>query len=209
MHHDKIGNGYCNDEANNPDCYYDGGDCCKISVNTDYCSECKCYHEETCIAGMNPLVQDGFCHDETNNEACNFDGGDCCTSCINSHYCSNCTCFGEVSLDEVLNEEVADGICNDEYNNAGCNYDGGDCCITNPNTDHCSECVCSTTGIIEYPLFPQIYDKFIELYWLIQVPSGKIVEFMFLRLEVDNNIHLEYSGPDSVYGYYWGTETCL
>jgi hypothetical protein len=24
-----IGNGFCNDEINNADCYYDGGDCCK------------------------------------------------------------------------------------------------------------------------------------------------------------------------------------
>ena len=27
-----IGNGICNDEANNADCYYDGGDCCKFNT---------------------------------------------------------------------------------------------------------------------------------------------------------------------------------
>jgi hypothetical protein len=24
-----IGNGFCNNDTNNADCYYDGGDCCK------------------------------------------------------------------------------------------------------------------------------------------------------------------------------------
>ena len=43
---DLIGNGECNDEANNPNCKYDGGDCClEISVPD------KCYHAETCTAG--------------------------------------------------------------------------------------------------------------------------------------------------------------
>ena len=36
-----IGNGYCNDETNNGNCNFDGGDCC-VNVNTDYCSECSC-----------------------------------------------------------------------------------------------------------------------------------------------------------------------
>ena len=37
-----IGNGYCDDETNNPDCIYDGGDCCLSIANTDHCSECVC-----------------------------------------------------------------------------------------------------------------------------------------------------------------------
>ena len=36
-----IGNGYCNDETNNQDCKYDGGDCC-VNVNTEHCSKCQC-----------------------------------------------------------------------------------------------------------------------------------------------------------------------
>ena len=38
-----VGNGQCNDEANNADCIYDGGDCCGACVNTDQCSDCLCY----------------------------------------------------------------------------------------------------------------------------------------------------------------------
>ena len=37
-----LGNGYCNDETNNADCNYDGGDCCLSSPITDLCSECAC-----------------------------------------------------------------------------------------------------------------------------------------------------------------------
>ena len=40
------GDGNCDDDNNNTDCAYDGGDCCEKSlggpVKTDYCTECKC-----------------------------------------------------------------------------------------------------------------------------------------------------------------------
>ena len=38
-----VGDGYCHDEFNNPDCLYDGLDCCGLNVNTDFCSECSCH----------------------------------------------------------------------------------------------------------------------------------------------------------------------
>ena len=31
---DVVGDGYCNDETNNPECNYDSGDCCGVCVNT-------------------------------------------------------------------------------------------------------------------------------------------------------------------------------
>ena len=37
-----IGDGYCDDINNSPDCTYDGGDCCGDNINTDYCTECQC-----------------------------------------------------------------------------------------------------------------------------------------------------------------------
>ena len=33
-----IGDGYCDDGANNSDCDFDGGDCCGPNVNTIYCT---------------------------------------------------------------------------------------------------------------------------------------------------------------------------
>ena len=45
IYHPKVGDGFCNDETNNLECNYDGGDCCGSCVNTEYCAEC------TCLAG--------------------------------------------------------------------------------------------------------------------------------------------------------------
>ena len=38
-----IGDGYCDDETNNADCNFDGGDCCGPNVNTQWCAQCICY----------------------------------------------------------------------------------------------------------------------------------------------------------------------
>ena len=65
-----VGNGLCNDETNNADCYYDGGDCCPYPV----------------------ILANGFCNDEANNLGCNYDGGDCCVN-VNTDYCSVCNCL--------------------------------------------------------------------------------------------------------------------
>ena len=89
-----IGDSYCNDESNNANCNYDGGDCC-VNINTDYCSDCTCFHFENCVVGFIPdVVGDGFCNDETNNVNCYYDLGDCCGYNVNNDLCSNCTCLG-------------------------------------------------------------------------------------------------------------------
>ena len=89
-----IGNGVCNDETNNPGCFYDGGDCC-VNINKDHCSDCICYHQENCASGFTlPEVGDGICNDETNNADCNYDGGDCCVN-VNKDVCTNCDCISD------------------------------------------------------------------------------------------------------------------
>ena len=40
-----VGNGYCNDEANDAGCNYDGGDCCGTCANTESCLTCLCHLE--------------------------------------------------------------------------------------------------------------------------------------------------------------------
>ena len=56
LNHPLVGDGFCNAEANNLECFFDGGDCC-----------------------LNPeLVGNSICNDETNIPQCNHDGGDCC-----------------------------------------------------------------------------------------------------------------------------------
>ena len=37
-----IGDGFCDDETNNEECEWDGGDCCGNDTKTDYCTNCKC-----------------------------------------------------------------------------------------------------------------------------------------------------------------------
>ena len=92
-----IGDGFCFDESNNANCNFDGGDCCGYDVKTDFCSDCRCYFNETCVAGTHPLVGDGFCNDETNNALCHYDAGDCCGVTANNELCSNCTCWSKTS----------------------------------------------------------------------------------------------------------------
>ena len=80
-----IGNGYCNDEANNDECNYDGGDCCGTCVNSELCSDCAC------LGGLNKngfprallinchmnefdvhLIGDGYCNGFLNNKGINI-----------------------------------------------------------------------------------------------------------------------------------------
>ena len=89
-----ILDGFCHDETNNENCNYDGGDCCGYNINTDFCSDCKCYVNEACVGGTHPFVGDGFCNDETNNADCNYDGGDCCGVCVVKTKCTECPCLG-------------------------------------------------------------------------------------------------------------------
>ena len=101
-----IGNGVCDDEANNADCKYDGGDC--SGCESDYAA----------------YIASGYCIDENNNEACNYDGGDCCDPNANTDYCVLCICH--LDCDASM-EVIGNGVCNDEANNVDCKYDGGDC----------------------------------------------------------------------------------
>ena len=38
-----IADGFCDDENNNVECYFDGGDCC-FDVETYFCDDCHCYY---------------------------------------------------------------------------------------------------------------------------------------------------------------------
>ena len=88
-----IGDGFCDDETNNQECNFDGGDCCGSCNIKSHCSECVCLQPDVDKQNItNPLVGDGYCNDETNNPNCNFDGGDCCGPCQNKEFCSECLC---------------------------------------------------------------------------------------------------------------------
>ena len=157
-----VGNGVCEDETNNQDCNYDGGDCCVVNANTVSCSECVCHLIATCAAGYHSLVGNGFCNDDTNIAECNYDGGDCCPN----------------------PNMVGDAICHADTNHLGCNFDGGDCCVK-VNTHSCSDCNCLGSGVITSPGFPGNYDNNLDLTWLIQVQMGQSIETNFLSFDVE------------------------
>ena len=158
-----VGNGFCNDETNNENCNYDGGECCVVNANKNACVECGCFLIETCADGYHPLVGNGFCDAETNIAECDFDGGDCCPN----------------------PDMVGNAICNDETNNLGCNYDGGDCCLMNMDTSSCSECSCYGSGVISSPGFPLNYGNYLDLTLLMKVQMGRAIEIKFLSFDVE------------------------
>ena len=182
-----VHNGFCNDETNIAVCNFDGGDCCLSTVNKEHCSDCSCHHQQTCLAGVHPLLGgDGHCHDELNNLDCNYDGGDCCLSPVNTEYCSDCSCHLQQTCFAGVHPFVGDGYCDDELNTADCNYDSRDCCV-NVNSAYCSECSCLElqSGFIKSPGFPGGYDSYLNLTWLIQAPLGQLIEINFLYFDLD------------------------
>merc|ERR1712038_1230529 len=63
-----FGDNYCDDENNNEECGWDGGDCCGDNVNTQYCSACECLDpngggDATTAAPAPPPTASGECAD--------------------------------------------------------------------------------------------------------------------------------------------------
>ena len=86
-YHPLVGDGYCNDETNNDECKFDGGDCCGTCVNKHRCADCLCFSSVTGNGVPNALVGNGICNNETNNKDCNYDGFDCCGLDIDQNFC--------------------------------------------------------------------------------------------------------------------------
>ena len=76
---DTLGDGVCDDKANEPWCYYDLGDCCKKDSIFDFCQECRCQvdFESDGVCVEPSLVGNGNCDPFLNYKGCLFDGGDC------------------------------------------------------------------------------------------------------------------------------------
>lgn len=151
---DMIGSGTCEEENNNADCQYDGGDCCRCTCFTQPpANTCAPENFDNCqdpdaptdcdypgCTGDLRSIGDGICHPGNNNEGCGWDGGDCCL-CTCTHYlldfCSTLNCLDPSATPD--NEcypgcqgdiqLIGNGNCDDiANNNAACGYDGGDCC---------------------------------------------------------------------------------
>ena len=93
-----VGNGYCDDGLNIEKCEYDGGDCCGLCINTEYCTKCECLQDvgEYIYNGRGPaapFIGNGFCDDALNKIECNFDAGDCCGLNVKTEFCDECQCL--------------------------------------------------------------------------------------------------------------------
>ena len=87
---DITGDGFCDDEANIPECGYDFKDCCQMENDRKICENCFCFvpedskasikekHLERCPLYHQHHLGDGSCDLNQNNEDHFFDFGDCC-----------------------------------------------------------------------------------------------------------------------------------
>ena len=46
-----VGDGFCQDEVNNEDCNYDGGDCCNPNPIINLCQDCTCKNSSISVTG--------------------------------------------------------------------------------------------------------------------------------------------------------------
>ena len=94
--------GFCDKALNNPECGYDGGDCCVSKRdNWDYyCgSNCDCLGMDCPPHETLQWMGDNYCDSRWNNPGCFYDYGDCCENKVEEwdKYCQNkpelCRCL--------------------------------------------------------------------------------------------------------------------
>ena len=152
---DITADGFCDDEANIPECGYDFKDCCQMENDRTVCEDCFCIvpeddkasikekHFERCPLYYQYHLGDGWCDLNQNNEDHYFDFGDCCLEDISCRlkffnqteyidkYCPPNPCIRSNIF--CVQEELGNGICEDHNNGPYCDYDLGDCCMKPPN----------------------------------------------------------------------------
>ena len=171
----KLGDGFCDDECNFPDCAYDGGDCCKVGADKSRCTDCLCKGDTQCPPICVELKGEGTCDDICNTLNCEYDGGDCCGGNVQcGPMSSDCQCLdpsfttavpatttisttstttsqeeGPCTCNDIPTyNKVGDGNCDDDCNVAECEYDGGDCCDPDAvkRLPYCYDCICKENG---------------------------------------------------------------
>jgi hypothetical protein len=119
-----IGDGFCDDETNVPECNWDGGDCCFPESDFTECDACECHgavHDNGYQNGLDEhgchpsWIGDGQCDDETNTLECQFDGGDCCGDAVDARFCTECACL-PIGVDATSTTNSA-GATNDGDDN--------------------------------------------------------------------------------------------
>ena len=110
-----VGDGYCDDEANKPECGYDYHDCCQQESDRSFCTNCTCHLPEDVVQlfldqSKSPSCLDGLHLDEP----LYFEAF-----------------FPELSLNEggPGSHHLGDGVCNYDFNKDKYFFDIGDCCL--------------------------------------------------------------------------------
>ena len=90
-----VANGVCNDESNNAECNFDGGDCTtNTSTTIQATTTGQGTTNPTTAGGCNTgWIGDTYCDDINNNMDCSYDGGDCCGCNVQTDYCNVCGCL--------------------------------------------------------------------------------------------------------------------
>ncbi len=55
-----VANGICNDEANTEVCFFDGGDCCLLTVDDSACEDCLCVYDDSVHNDIEVEQEDGI-----------------------------------------------------------------------------------------------------------------------------------------------------
>ena len=170
-----IGDGFCDDEANVPECMYDSKDCCEMESDRSFCQNCTCfisqlerdnYDEDVCNHQYFWGLGDGTCDVQLNQAQYFFDAGDCCLpiddlKCHRTytyHSPMKCPEFPCIqSNNYCISQELGDGLCQDHNNGPFCDYDLGDCCLASFNYTSCCACSC------KQPLDTFDWENFFEM----------------------------------------------
>ncbi|CAM9523721.1 unnamed protein product [Scytosiphon promiscuus] len=157
----QIGNGWCDQENNTPECNYDGGDCCECTCEVDETLgdddyRCGQYNGFACIDPSAPCVDDdsvtvdmidecdagqignGWCDDFNNKEECAFDGGDCCDCTCTQNMDDDYSCRYFACIDPEAACVNDDDITVEMYENCGYVQGiGNSYCDDDNNTPEC------------------------------------------------------------------------
>ena len=165
-----VGDGYCDDEANNVECDYDLDDCCQAESDRSSCTNCTCWIDNDQLElikadfcqKQNPLgalyldLGDGYCDLDLNTKEYLFDIGDCCIQdpiCLKDELPGVLTnlktevpCPDNICIESnqyCIEHELGDGLCQDHNNGPYCDYDLGDCCYNYMTVEGYDCCTCA------------------------------------------------------------------
>ena len=165
-----VGDGYCDDEANNAKCDYDLDDCCQAESDRSSCTNCTCWIDNDQLKLIqadfcqkeNPLgalyldLGDGYCDLDLNTKEYLFDIGDCCIQdpiCVKDELPGVLTnlktevpCPDNICIESnqyCIEHELGDGLCQDHNNGPYCEYDLGDCCYNYMAVEGYDCCTCA------------------------------------------------------------------